>query len=113
MPAVGPLGSFPAANAAMAFRSLRRAPSGTPSSRRCSSVRSQRTSGSIAFSRNTASYRSRPRLRSQSPSSITGLSTQGARMIVQGQRSVQHPSAGASPTVRVLTDPLWSVKWKS
>jgi hypothetical protein len=60
---------------AIAFRSLSRAPSGKPSSRRWSSVRLCRTASSISLSRSTASYFSRPRLRSQPPRSMKGVLT--------------------------------------
>ena len=52
-------------SAATALNSLSRAPSGRPSSRKCSSVRSRSTSASIALSRNVCAYCSRPIPRSQ------------------------------------------------
>src|ERR1700733_430385 len=59
--------------AAIASRILRRCPTiPTPKSFRSSAVRFGRTVQSISFSRNAASYRSRPRLRSQAPISICG-----------------------------------------
>ena len=47
----GKTGVCPVLSAATALNSLSRAPSGRPSSRRCSSVRSQSTSASMALSR--------------------------------------------------------------
>ena len=58
-------GVSPVLSAATALSNLSRAPSGRPSSRRCSSVRSQSTSASIALSRNVCAYCSRPIPRSQ------------------------------------------------
>src|SRR5215831_13157313 len=58
-------------SAAMASRRMRRWPTGpTPISFRSSCVRLGMTRSSISFSRNASSYRSRPRLRSQSPTSM-------------------------------------------
>ena len=55
----------------MASSSFRRCPTiPTPRSFRSSAVRLGRTVSSISFSRNAASYRSRPRLRSQPPISM-------------------------------------------
>ena len=55
----------------MASSRMRRCPRAlTPSSFRSSVVRFGRTVSSISFSRNAASYLSRPRLRSQSPRSM-------------------------------------------
>src|SRR5215475_3241060 len=60
-----------ARKAAIASRSLRLCPSAeTPSSLRSSAVRLGRTVSSISFSRNTASYFPRPRLRSQTTTSM-------------------------------------------
>ena len=57
--------------AAMALSSVRRCPTmPTPISFKSSAVRLGRTVSSIAFSRNAASYCSRPRLRSQPPRSM-------------------------------------------
>ena len=65
-----PLASF--RRAAIASSSLRRCPTMlTPSSFRSSAVRLGRTVSSISFSRNAASYLSRPRLRSQTTTSMT------------------------------------------
>ena len=61
----GETGVCPVLSAATALNSLSLAPSGRPSSRRCSSVRSQSTSASIALSRNVCAYCSRPIPRSQ------------------------------------------------
>src|ERR1700731_3292776 len=56
---------------AIASSSLRRCPSAvTPSSLRSSAVRFGRTVSSISFSRNAASYCPRPRLRSQTTTSM-------------------------------------------
>jgi hypothetical protein len=61
-----------ARNAAMASSSLRRCPTGpTPRSFKSSAVNLGRTASSISLSRNTASYRSMPSLRSQLPTSMT------------------------------------------
>ena len=70
---VGRAASVPALRKlAIASRSLRRCPTAvTPSSFRVSCVRLGRTVSSISFSRNPGSYFSRPRLRSQSPISIS------------------------------------------
>ena len=56
----------------MASSSLRRCPTNpTPRSFKSSAVKLGRTVSSILFSRNAASYCSRPRLRSQPPTSMT------------------------------------------
>ena len=72
--AVSTEGALPLASsrsAAIASSSLRRCPSAvTPSSLRSSAVRSGRTVSSISFSRKTASYFPRPRLRSQTTMSM-------------------------------------------
>ena len=58
-------------SAAMASRSLRRCPrAATPSSFKSSAVKFGRTASSISFSRKTFSYCPRPRLRSQTTTSI-------------------------------------------
>jgi hypothetical protein len=68
--------------AAMASNSLRRCPSAaTPSSFRSSAVRFGRTVSSISFSRNAASYFPRPRLRSQTTTSMTAPKL-GLRIII-------------------------------
>src|SRR5271155_5785065 len=61
---------------------------GTPSFSRSASVRSGRTSTSISFSRNADSYRPKPRLRSQVPTS-TVASTQRNQIIIRAQRLVK------------------------
>src|ERR1700722_9566843 len=61
-----------ARSAAMASSRIRRSPSAvTPSSLRSSAVRLGRTRSFILLSRNAASYSSRPRLRSQTTTSMT------------------------------------------
>src|SRR6516164_5565169 len=66
--------------AAMASRSLRRWPTTeTPRSFRSSAVRFGRTVSSISLSRKAASYRPRPRLRSQTTMSMTATQIQGWR----------------------------------
>jgi hypothetical protein len=65
-----------ARKAAMASSSLRRCPTNpTPSSFKSSAVKLGRTVSSILFSRNDASYYSRPSLRSQPPRSMMAPST--------------------------------------
>src|ERR1700678_3607683 len=59
-----------ASRLAIAFSRRLRWPIGTPSFSRPLSARSARTAASILFSRNSASYLPRPRLRSQSPTAI-------------------------------------------
>src|ERR1051326_5256148 len=68
------------ARAGMASRSLRRCPTRTtPTSFKSSAVKLARTVASIALSRNAASYCSRPRLRSQAPTSgRSGCATAGS-----------------------------------
>src|SRR5262249_44229284 len=64
--------------AAMASRSLRRCPNDvTPSSFRSSAVRVSRTVSSMSFSRGIASYFPRPRLRSQTTTSMMARPIQG------------------------------------
>ena len=87
-------GALPLASlrrAAMASSSFTRCPSAvTPSSFRCSSVRLGRTVSSISFSRNAASYFPRPRLRSQTTTSMTAPHNQGvAYIICRGSEGVQ------------------------
>src|SRR5262249_32584214 len=62
-----------APSVAMALSRRLRCPNGTPTFSRSGWVSSDRTSASISFSRNTASYFSRPRLRSQLATSMTAL----------------------------------------
>jgi hypothetical protein len=73
-----------ARNAAIASRSLRRCPRAvTPSSFRSSAVRPERTVSSNSFSRNVASYFPRPRLRSQTTTSmVAALAPAGAHHLV-------------------------------
>src|SRR5262249_15369817 len=54
-----------------------------------SAVRLGRTVSSISLSRKAASYRPRPRLRSQTTISIEGAQTQGDRIIVLSGEGVQ------------------------
>src|SRR5262249_12240417 len=62
-----------AAKPEIALRRRLRCPSGTPSFSRSTSVRSGRISASISLARKSASYCPRPRLLSQSPTSIATL----------------------------------------
>ena len=67
-------------SAAMASSSFTRCPSDvTPSSFRFSCVRLGRTVSSMSFSRNAASYFPRPKLRSQTTMSMTGVPQLSAR----------------------------------
>src|SRR5262245_8812808 len=82
---------------AMASRILRRCPTiETPRSFRSSVVRLGRTVSSISFSRNAASYFPRPRLRSQTTTSITAPPNSGLlHIIVPSGGSVQEASGYA------------------
>src|SRR5262249_31171903 len=78
-----------ARNAAMASSSLRRSPTNpTPRSFKSSAVKLGRTVSSILFSRNAASYSSRPSLRSQPPTSMTAPQFASRRMIPQARQPV-------------------------
>src|SRR5262249_52115690 len=73
--------------AAIASSSLRRCPNDvTPSSFRSSAVRLKRTVSSMSFSRNSASYFPRPRLRSQTTMSITSTHHRGGAYHVRLKR---------------------------
>ena len=85
-------GALPLASlrrAAMASSSFRRCPSdATPSSFRFSCVRLGRTVSSISFSRNAASYFPRPRLRSQTTTSMTAPTIRGGAHHLSGAARV-------------------------
>src|SRR5580704_7963931 len=66
---------------AIALSRRLRSPRLTPSWARSPSVRSGRTSASIELSLNATSYRPRPRLRSQTPTSID-VSSEGRRSMM-------------------------------
>src|SRR5262245_23158836 len=76
----------------MALRRRLRCPSGTPSSLRSTSVSSGRISASISLARKRASYRPRPRLLSQPPTSMAALHGP-ERIIVRLKRPVQGRAA--------------------
>src|SRR5262245_17046373 len=94
------LASASGLKAAIASRSLRRWPTiETPRSFRSSAVRFGRTVSSISFSRKAASYRPRPRLRSQITMSITAAKLKVAThhrpawIVCPGQYIAQKPEA--------------------
>jgi hypothetical protein len=77
-------------NPSDAVRMITRCPTiPTPRSFKSSAVKLGKTEASISFSRNAASYRSRPRLRSQPERSIYCPSYPRRRMIVRVTRPVQ------------------------
>src|ERR1700730_8231269 len=94
-----PEGSF-ARKAVMASRSLRRCPTiPTPKSFRSSAVRLGRTVSSISFSRNAASYLSRPRLRSQPLRSITAPHASGTSLSLSEGLTLQREIILPQPRV--------------
>jgi hypothetical protein len=77
--------------AAIASSTFTRCPSAvTPNCFKCSSVRLGGTVSSISFSRKAASYFPRPRLRSQTTTSMTASHNRGvAHIICRGEEAVQ------------------------
>jgi len=95
--AEGALPLASARRAAIASSSLRRCPRAvTPSSLRSSAVRPGRTVSSISFSRNAASYFPRPKLRSQTTTSMMAPHNQWWRASSAGEARVSRVALGFS-----------------